>query len=149
MMNINRKFWLFIYVVSFGILIWGISAWTEAYRYTPKIPEKVPLNLVSFKITAREFPLTRYQELIDGGLFFEKIVVPVAEVKHEFKSRLVIYGLVKGKDCRAIVGVEGNPAETWIVKPGIAVQGEKIITVGADYLVVKNESGEGKVFFRK
>jgi hypothetical protein len=89
--------------------------------------------------------------LLEGGLFFEKPPVEsVPVIKSEFRSRLVVIGLVKGKGGRAIVGLEGDPGqETWIVRPGSKVEDETIVGIGENYIEASNESGTGKVFLRK
>lgn len=141
--------WLVTYTIAFAILMWGFIVWEGASRYTPVRPDPAPLNAFNYSQPVKRFPIGRYQALMDGRLFFEKVPVPVDEAKVVFSSRLVVVGLIKGEGGRAIVGLQEKPDETWVVKPGMTIQGEKIIRVGADYILVKNESGEGKVYLRK
>ena len=63
----------------------------------------------------------------------------------QFKSNLVLWGVIKGIETRAVVSVTANPQQTWVVKVGEAVEGETIIAIGDNYITVRNQSGEGGV----
>jgi hypothetical protein len=144
-----KLIWLTAYSISIMVFAWSVWSWLNAVYYHPVTPEQASLNEFDFRIKGSSYPLSRYQGLLEGGLFFEKPPAP-PEVKVQFQSGLVVYGVVKGKSGRAIVELEGDQAqETWIVKPGSVVGGETIVAIGADYVEVKNESGTGKVFIRK
>ncbi|MGE5607557.1 MAG: hypothetical protein ACM3YE_17930, partial [Bacteroidota bacterium] len=119
--------------------------------YQPSAPEPAQLNKFNFRKKTPALKLSRYQELLAGGLFFERPPAPPTPQapEREFYSELVVYGIVKGKESRAIVGLNEEPVQTWIVRPGSVVDGETIVTIGANYIEVRNESGTGKVFLRE
>ena len=144
-----KLIWITAYSISVLVFAWSVWAWLNAVYYQPTTPEPASLNKFDFRIKTPSYPLSRYQGLLEGGLFFEKPPAP-PEVKMAFQSKLVVYGLVKGKNSRAIVGLKGDQTqETWIVKPGSVVDGETIVAIGANYIEVRNESGTGKVFLRE
>ena len=143
--------WLVVYSISVLVFGWAVYTRLEASYYQPTTPKPAPLNKFDFEIKTQDWELSRYQGLLEGGLFFEKIPTAVQEVvENIFHTRLRVYGIVKGGESRAVVGLEGDPSEeTWIVKPGSTVEGETIITIGANYIEVRNESGAGKVFLKE
>lgn len=148
-MKRTKLIWLLVYSISIIVFGWSVCVWLNTVYYHPATPEQASLNKFDFRIKATGYPLSRYQDLLEGGLFFEKPpAAPAAKI--EFKSRLVVYGLVKGKDSRAIVGLEGDQGqETWIVRPGSVVGDETITAIGANYIEARNGSGTGKVFIKK
>lgn len=150
-MKQTRLLWIIIYVIIGLIFGWALLIRIKAANYQPVTPSAAPLNEFDFQPRINQPQLSRYQALLEGGLFFEKppeISIPV--IKNEFRSRLVVIGLVKGKGGRAIVGLEGDSSqETWIVRPGSKVENETILSVGDNYIEVSNESGMGKVFLLK
>lgn len=151
-MKQSRLIWIITYSITTIIFGWAVFTWIGAVNYDPVTPERAPLNKFDFQVKATGSQLSRYQGLVEGGLFFEKpLAAPMAQIlRSEFQSRLVVYGLVKGKDSRAIVGLEGDPnQETWIVRPSSKVEEETIVGIGEDFIEVRNGSGVGKVFFKK
>jgi hypothetical protein len=150
-MKHTRLIWIVIYTITAFIFGWALYTRIEAANYQPVTPDPASLNEFDFQTRHKEPQLSRYQALLEGGLFFEKPPVEsVPVIKSEFRSRLVVIGLVKGKGGRAIVGLEGDPGqETWIVRPGSKVEDETIVGIGENYIEASNESGTGKVFLRK
>ncbi len=150
-MKQTRLLWIVIYSITALIFGWALFNRIRAANYQPATPASAPLNKFDFQAPAKEYQLSRYEALLAGGLFFEKIsMATVPVIQSEFHSRLVVYGLVKGKGGRAIVGLEGDSSqETWIVRPGSVVENETIVGIGNDYIEVRNGSGTGKVFLRK
>ncbi|NLW46396.1 MAG: hypothetical protein GXY86_03520 [Firmicutes bacterium] len=150
-MKHTHQIWMIIYTIITFIFGWALYTRIEAANYQPVTPVPASLNEFNFQPRLKEPQLSRYQALLEGGLFFEKSpMVAVPGIKNEFQSRLLVIGLVKGKGSRAIVGLEGDPSqESWIVKPGSEVENETIVGIGDNYIEVSNQSGTGKVFFRE
>lgn len=146
-----QMIWIGVYGITALIFSWAIYARIVAANYQPVIPTPAPLNKFDFQTSPKEYQLSRYQALLEGGLFFGKSqTVALPLIKSEFHSRLVVIGLVKGKDGRAIVGLEGDlNQETWIVRPGSMVEDETIMAIGSNYIDIRNGSGTGKVFLRE
>ena len=125
---------------SFLILIWGLSAWMIARHYQPEIPIQAPAQHYSLPKEGTGFPIARYQSLFDGSLFFGQGRKSISV----FQSRLILWGLINGG--WAVVGIDPQSNQnTWIVKAGDTVEGEQVITVGVRYIIVRNQTGEGKV----
>lgn len=150
-MKRSHLIWSGIFAISAIIFGWGVYNLIGALRYQPSVPEPAQLNEFNFQKITPALKLSRYQELLAGGLFFERPQAPPTPQgpEREFYSDLAVYGIVKGKESRAIVGLGEDPTKTWIVKPGSVVNGETIVTIGVNYIEVRNESGTGKVFLRE
>lgn len=134
-------FWRMGLLGAIIILGWGGFQWWQALAYQPVTPVQAPLNHFTFSIEEPNPDPARYQRLFSGELFFGTVVQPL----REFYSSLKLLGLINGANPRAVVAVAGSDGQTWIVKPGTVAGGEQIIAIGADYILVKNESGEGMV----
>ncbi len=145
-----RLIWIAIYSITAIVFGWAAYTWIEAINYQPETPEPNPLNKYNFQAKPAGLELSRYQELLAGGLFFARPpaspALPVPQV--QFHSELIVYGIVKGDISRAVVGRNGDQ-ETWIVKSGSVVGEETIAAIGANYVEVQNGSGTGKVFLRE
>ena len=150
-MKRSQLVWSVIFAIDAIILGWAIFDLIGAVNYHPSAPQAAHLNQFNYRKRIPALKLSRYQELLAGGLFFERPPAPPPPQvpERQFYSGLVVYGIVKGKEGRAIVGLGEDPAKTWIVKPGSVVAGETIVAIGANYIEVKNESGTGKVFIKK
>ena len=150
-MKRSHLIWSGVFVICAIVFGWGVYNLIGSFRYRPSAPETAPLNKFNFRRKTPALKLSRYQELLAGGLFFERPQAPPTPQapEREFYSELAVYGIVKGKESRAIVGLGEDPTKTWIVKPGSVVNGETIVTIGANYIEVRNESGTGKVFLRE
>jgi hypothetical protein len=85
-------------------------------------------------------------------MFFGKVPEP-QPVKPEFHSKLILYGLTRGanpKENCAVVGLEGSGnKQTWLVKAGSKVEGEQVLRIADQYILVRNETGKGKVRLRE
>jgi hypothetical protein len=150
-MKQTRLIWILIHTIAALIFGWGLYTRIGAVNYQPVTPDPAALNEFKFQTGLKEPQLSKYQALLEGGLFFEKPAVTLfPQIKNEFQSRLIVIGLVKGKGGRAIVGIEGYPSqETWIVRAGSKVEDETVLAIGDNYIEVSNQSGTGKVFLRK
>lgn len=150
-MKRSQLIWSVIFAIDAIILGWAVFDLIGAVNYHPSAPQAAQLNQFNYRKQTPALKLSRYQELLAGGLFFERPQAPPTPQisEREFYSELVVYGIVKGKEGRAIVGLGEDPAKTWIVKPGSVVAGETIVAIGANYIEVRNESGTGKVFLRE
>ena len=150
-MKRSQLIWSVIFSINAIILGWAGFNLIGAVNYHPSPPKPAKLNKFDYRQKGPGLKLSRYQELLAGGLFFERPPAPPTPQAPQvvFESRLVVYGIVKGQDGRAIVGVGEDPTKTWIVKPGSSVDGEKIVAIGAKYIEVRNESGIGKVWLRE
>lgn len=151
-MKQSRLIWIITYTIAAVILGWAVFSWIEAANYHPAAPERALSHKYNYQTKATGLALSRYQDLLEGGLFFEKPPAPpVPETpKSVFHSELIVFGIVKGKDSRAIVGSQDESIqETWIVRPGSVVGAETVVAIGANYIEVRNWSGTGKVFLRE
>jgi hypothetical protein len=150
-MQKKEYLWWAGYVCAALTFGYGVLLWCQAACYTPADPEAAPGKHYRFANVAFNRPLTRYSRLLHGDLFFEATppaaAAPgVAPPRRDFRSNIKIYGLIRGGNLRAVVGLIGEP-QTWIVRPGSVVHGERIVAIEAKYLVVANDSGEGKIFY--
>jgi hypothetical protein len=152
--RINQYFYIFL-VVAFGFLVWGLLELNKAALYQPKYPERIPPNRYSLERKEAVFPLTRYQTLLSGELFFGKLPPPPpppAQPHVEFKTQLIVIGVTKGSNAQdgyAVVGLRSSgDRETWIVNAGSVIGGERVLSIGDGYLQVRNQTGTGKVRLR-
>lgn len=135
-----KKYIWFALLGSFLVFIWGFLAWIIARHYQPEIPVQAPAQHYTIPKEESRFAITRYQSLLDGSLFFGE----GSKKNGVFQSRLVLWGLINGG--YAVVGVDPQSNQnTWIVKAGDTVEGEQVLAVGARFIVVRNQTGEGKV----
>jgi hypothetical protein len=137
-------------VVSSLIFAWGAQTWLVARLYQPDSPAMAPLERYVYKNKSANAIQPLSPELLQGTLFFgAPPVIPVKEkpvMVIPFKSSLVVWGVTNGT---AVVGTDPNSnQQTWIVKPGETVAGERIIGLGSNYIIVKNGTGRGKVMMR-
>ena len=119
----KQWYWVLGYVLAgivFGI---GCFMWQRANAYIPPEPELAPLNSFTFAKEKSFQPLEYYSSLQRGDLFFGKV---------PFHTDLKLYGVTRGKNSRAVVGIAGKE-QTWIVKPGSVIEDE--IIVCATYLI--------------
>jgi hypothetical protein len=151
--RINRGF----YVVLFGAMVffsWGFLELSKALHYQPQAPSKAPLNRYTFTRRERLFPIERYQSLLNGDLFFGKLVVPPppSQPAVRFETQLTVIGITKGHnttDGYAVVGLQSSgDRQTWIVTAGSVVGGERILKVGNGYIEVENKTGVGRMPLR-
>jgi len=71
-----RPIWIIIYTITALILGWSIFFLIGAVNYQPAAPKKGVLHQYDFETEATGLVLSRYQELLEGGLFFEKPPAP-------------------------------------------------------------------------
>lgn len=140
-----RWCWIAGYIVASVIFGAGLFQWIQADAYIPAMPEPGTASHYAFLNPVTVRPLARYKRLADGELFFEKLPEPVIVKVNSFHSNLKIFGIIHGQNPRAVVGLDGNDSQTWVAKPGMVIGGEKIVKIGRDFIMVQNESGEGKV----
>jgi hypothetical protein len=149
-MRKKEYLWWVGYVCAALIFGYGVLMWGRAACYTPADPEAVPGKRYRFASVVFNQPLTRYSRLLHGDLFFEATSPATAargaSPRRDFQSDIKVYGMIRGGDPRAVVGIDGE-AQTWIVRPGSVVHGERIVAIAAKYVVVENDSGAGKVFY--
>jgi hypothetical protein len=130
-----------------ALLIFGAGGviWLAAGWGGNKPPRSDPSP--KFQLTGAETSVAvgRYDRLQDGALFFGEPSVTLSA----FSSRLVLWGVVRGRNPQAIVGTDPSSNRvTRMVKPGDQVEGEKIVAIGERFIVVRNASGEGRVELR-
>ncbi len=154
----SNKFLLIIALVALLILGYGGSNWLAALAYQPAILQDLPLRAYKYPVPPNKTLLLKdYQRLLTGKAFFPRAqlapeetlpaaALTIAPPKALFITKLVLWGITKGKFNRAIVGIsDDSKGQTWIVKVGDKVNQEEIIKIGSDYIVVRNKTGEGKV----
>ncbi len=147
-----RAIWIVTYSITALFLGWAVFSWFEAINYHPSTPKKAKLHQYDYQTKVTGAPLSRFQELLEGEPFFEKPQAPIIPQapRSEFHTELIVFGIVKGAESRAIVGLQDESIQdTWIVRPGSVVARETIVAIGANYIEVQNESGIGKVFLRE
>lgn len=141
--QIKEKYILIGLLVALLVLIWGLTTWISACHYIPNPPKAAPKNKFTSLKPGLTYPLNKYQSLLTGKLFFG---TASTTMKAAFRSRLVLWGLAHRSE--AIVGTDPLSNQiTWMVKVGDTVEGEKIVAIGNDYIVVRNQTGEGRVTF--
>lgn len=140
----NFKLWLLAAVIALLFFILGLGTWVSAGHYIPETPAPAPVKKFYPPKLQAPAPLAKYQPLLSGKLFFgtEKTTTGVL-----FSSKLVLWGLIHGNT--ALVGLDPQSNQnTWIVKAGDTVEGEKILRVGENSITVSNQTGEGEVFLK-
>jgi hypothetical protein len=136
-----KKYFKFALIGSALVFTAGFSAWHMARHYQPEVPIEMPLRHYNTAKKEPVPPFSRYQSLSGGSMFFGE---NIKSSDGAFQSRLVLWGLIS--NAWAVVGEDPNSSQnTWIVKAGDTVAGEQIVAVGVRYIVVRNQSGEGKV----
>lgn len=140
------KLWLIGIIVAVIVFIWGLLAWIMASQYVPKAPASAPLIKYSNPKQRSGFPITKYQSLMSGKLFFGSDGGQFTR-NITFTSKLILQGLIHG--AYALVTIDPLSNEnTKIVKAGDTIEGEQIIAVGEDSITVRNQTGEGKIHLR-
>jgi hypothetical protein len=149
--RINQCFYLFL-AIAIGFFFWGMLELNKAALYKPELPINTAANHYSFDRRETVFPLSRYQHLLSGDLFFGKLPPPPPPPQVEFRTQLIVIGVTKGantQDGYAVVGVKSSgDKETWIVNAGQMIGGERILSIHDGYIMVKNRTGVGKVRLR-
>ncbi|MGD8399360.1 MAG: hypothetical protein PVH64_00260 [Bacillota bacterium] len=152
--RIKQFFYLFL-AIAIAFLAWGLLKLNQAALYRPQLPEQAALKQYSFDRKEQVFPLTRYENLLSGALFFGELPPPPPPPpppKVEFKSQLIVIGVTKGastQDGYAVVGLQKTgEEETWIVNAGSVIAGERILSIHNGYILVRNQTGTGKVRLR-
>jgi hypothetical protein len=144
LMDLIKKYLGLALLGSLLVFAGGLSAWLMARNYQPEVPVQAPLRHYNAPKKDPAPPLSRYQSLFGGSLFFGENL----KQGGGFQSRLVLWGLIH--NAWAVVGDDPNSHQnTRIVKAGDSVAGEKIIAVGAGYIIVRNQTGEGKIAMRE
>lgn len=133
-----------LYGVSIIFFIVGSTIWLLARLYQPVEPASVPVGTIKMDPIPSVYSLERYQSLMSGRLFFGG-VDPVMEIPIvQFRSRLNLWGVIK--DGHAVVGLDPNSHNNdQLVKVGDVVEGETITAIGDGYIMVKNQTGQGKI----
>jgi hypothetical protein len=140
-MLLIKKYLWFALIGSFLVFIWGFFAWIIARHYQPESPVQTPAQHYTLPKKETTFPISKYQSLFDGSLFFGE---GSSKKTGGFQSHLILWGLINGG--WAVVGIDPRfNQNTWIVKAGDTVEGEQIVAVGVRYISVRNQTGEGKV----
>lgn len=134
-------------IISLSIVMFGcgLFLWLQAHFYQPQTTEAVPYRQGAIRENTEKGQSGPYQALRNGTLFFDS-AAPVRGEKPPFQSKLVLWGITGGKNGCAVVGF--NPksnAQTVIVKVGEQIAGETVTAIGKDFIVVRNETGEGEV----
>lgn len=142
---VSKKYWLIMYGVSAVIFCLGFIIWLMAYLYEPVTHSSATLQRYTIKSRLEIYPFERYQTLMSGRLFFGGSDIPVdINPIVQFHSRLILWGVIKGG--HAVVGLDpGSNLDTKLIKAGDEVEGERIISVGEKYILVRNQTGQGKV----
>ena len=141
-MNWFKQYRIVVYILVLLVFGGGLVCWLTAARYQPNLPQHARVNRFSFNSTAMQPDLSRYQTLLGGGLFFGNSEAAV----RLFHSDLTLLGLIKGKPSRALLGNGEDSQETWIVKLGDLVNQERVVAIGDKYVVIRNQSGEGRIY---
>ena len=144
-MNWFKQYRSVVYILVLLAFAGGLICWLMAARYQPNLPQPATVNRFSFKATAKHPDLSRYQSLLGGRLFFGNN----EEAIRLFRSNLTLLGLIKGKPSRALLGNGEESQETWIVKIGDLVNEERVVAIGDKYVVIRNQSGEGRVYLKE
>lgn len=133
----------------FGItLLWcgyALTLWFGAQGFEPRVTPSNQVNALTFNDKPYEVPAERYDRMRRGELFFGG---SSGETTTEiiFKSPVIVWGITRGRENRAVISMDANQSETWIVKPGDEVNGERIVAITDRYVVIRNQTGEGKVY---
>lgn len=140
-------YWLGIFAVSGAMFVWGLTSWISARFYRPNIPVQMQVGKYSYRLpeTLRQ---GRAVSLPGDRLFFggtaTQDLMPVKAGGTAFHSSLILWGAIKGET--AVVGLDPNSnTATQLVRVGEVFAGEKIIAIGANYIVVRNQTGTGRV----
>jgi hypothetical protein len=143
---IPKKYWFpILYGVSILFFIAGMMVWLFARWYQPAEPTVGPVGIIKIAPVPSVHPVERYQSLMSGRLFFggsDPGLDPIPVV--QFHSRLILWGVIK--DGQAVVGLDPNShQDTRLVGVGDVVEGETITGIGDGYIVVKNQTGQGRI----
>lgn len=128
----------------------GLLLWLQAHYYQPRLPQQDFPRRFAYRESGTRFSGARYQALQNGALFFGKpaaTAAPSAGSPVIFQSRLVLWGITGGQESRAVVGSDPQSnQQTEILKVGDEYAGETVVAIGPDYIVVRNQSGKGRVY---
>jgi hypothetical protein len=135
--------------------VWGLAAWVNMRFYRPIPPGELPVSRFSFRKDYAMPPYSRYQSLAGGRMFFE-VAAPLSDLETQrvqsgiFHSNLIVWGIIKGTPSTAVVGLDQKSnSHTRIVKSGGIVEGEQLVAIGENYILVKNDTGKGRVYLPK
>lgn len=139
------KYWLVIFAASGAVFVWGLASWITAQYYRPAAPAQAPVAKYSYRLpeTNRSVGTDSLpgDRLFFGGASANPAPVTAATTFH---SSLILWGAIKGET--AVVGLDPNSnGDTQLVRVGEVFGGEKIIAIGSDYIVVRNQTGTGRV----
>lgn len=144
-MVIPKKYWFpILYTISILFFSVGMTIWLFARLYQPVEPTPVSVGSIKVDPIPPVYPLERYQSLMSGRLFFggsEPLTnIPIVQ----FRSRLILWGVIKGG--QAVVGLDPNShQDTRLITVGDVVEGETITGIGDGYITVKNQTGQGRI----
>lgn len=151
-MQFFKKEQILILLAAVGIFGWGLFTWFNAHFYQPAFTTTAPIKHNSGSIVTPKPSKKPLQTFLEGKMFFAKELPPTIEPpKSEapvipFISKLVVWGIISGSENRAVIGLNREEnVETWILKAGDQLSGEKIVKINSDSILVKNETGIGKV----
>jgi len=142
---IPKKYWFpILYVMAIAFFCVGCAIWLLAHVFQPDNPIPDPVRKINLGSGPEVYPLEHYQSLLSGRLFFGGSDLPFEGSEVQFHSRLILKGVIK--DGQAVVGLDLNSNnDTRLVEVGDVIEGETIVTIGDVYIVVKNQTGQGKI----
>ena len=151
-MQVLKKQPFLILIAAVGIFGWGLMTWFNAQRYQPSLETTSQIKQNSDKSITTQPSNRPPQTFLEGKMFFGKQAPIVFESPKpvlpviQFVSKLVVWGIISGSENRAVVGLDPKEnTTTWVLKAGDQLGGEKIVKINSDFIVVKNETGVGKV----
>lgn len=134
-----------LYGVSILFFIAGLTIWLFARLYQPVEPIPISAGPIKIAPIPSAYSVERYRSLMSGRLFFGGVDPVDTEIPVvQFRSRLLLWGVIK--DGHAVVGLDPNShSNDQMVKVGDMVEGETITAIGDGYIMVKNQTGQGKI----
>jgi hypothetical protein len=144
-LGIPKKYWFpILYGVSIIFFIVGFTIWLMAHLYQPVEPIPNPVGKIKVDPIPSSYSLDRYQSLMSGRLFFGGVDPGMDIPIVQFRSRLILWGVINGG--HAVVGLDPNSHNNdRVVAVGDTVEGETIIAIGDGFIMVKNQTGQGKI----
>ncbi len=135
-----------------GLLVfgWGLTSWFQARNYQPLAPQQSPVRQFSYQKSEPSPNFAQYQALASGKMFFGSSSANASNLPPSiFQSKLVVWGIINGKPSTAVIGVDPDSnADTWIIKPGDTMLDERVVAIGANFVLVRNRTGEGRVYIK-
>ncbi len=135
-----------------GLLVfgWGLTSWFQARNYQPLAPVQSPVRQFSYQKPEPSPKFAQYQALTSGKMYFGSSSVTASNLPPIiFQSKLVVWGIISGKPSNAVIGVDPESnADTWIIKPGDMMLDERVVGIGANFVLVRNRTGEGRVYLK-